>query len=78
MGVVMAGEACKGVIHEGNTILKGSILHMSSVHLLSAVVGLVWQGGRKLSELRRPPLLQQGAYLLVLAGQQEHMRVYLL
>ena len=51
---------------------------MSSVHLLSAVVGLVWQGGRKLSELRRPPLFQQGAYLLVLAGQQEHMRVYLL
>ena len=31
--------------------LKGSILRLSSVHLLSAVVGLVWQGDRKLSEL---------------------------
>ena len=72
MGVVTAGEACKGAILEGNTILRGSILHLSSVYLLSAVVSLEWQGDRKSSELRRPLLLQQVAYLLALAGQQEH------
>ena len=77
MGAVPAGEACRGAILEGNMILKGSILRLSSVHLLSAVVGLAWQGDRKLSELRRPLLLQQVAYLLTLAGQQEHVRVYL-
>ena len=76
MGVVTAGEACKGGILEGNTILKGSILRLSSVHLLSAVVGLAWQGDRKLSELRRPLAPQQVAYLLALVGRQEHVRVY--
>ena len=66
----------KGIILEGNTILRGSILRLSSVHLLSAVVGLVWQGDRKLSELRRPLAPQQVAYLLALVGRQEHVRVY--
>ena len=76
MGVVTAGEACKGAILEGNTIFRGSIPHLSSVHLLSAVVGLAWQVDRKLPELRRS-LLQQVAYLLALGGRQEHVRVYL-
>ena len=77
MGVVTAGEACKGAILEGNTIFRGSIPHLSSVQLLSAVVGLAWQVDRKLPELRRPLRLQQVAYLLALAGRQEHVRVYL-
>ena len=75
MGVVRAGEACKGAILEGNTILRGSILRLSSVHLLSAVVGLAWQGDRELSELRRLLHLEQVAYLLALTGRQEHVRV---
>ena len=77
MGLVTAGEACKGAILEGHTILKGSILSLSFVHLLSAVVSLAWQGYRKFSELRRLLLPQQAAYLLAQAGQQEHVRVYL-
>ena len=70
MGVVVASEACKGAT------LKGSILHQSPVQLLSVVVGLTWQGGARLSELRRLPLLQ-AAYLLALVVQQEHMTVCL-
>ena len=77
MGVVTAGKACKGAILEGNTILKGSIIRLSSVHLVSAEVGLAWLGDRKLSELRRPLLLQPVAYLLALAGHQVHVKVYL-
>ena len=68
MGVVTAGEACKGAILEGNTMLRGSIPHLSSVYLLSSVVGLAWQVDRKLPELRRLLLLQQVAYLLALVG----------
>ena len=77
MGVVTAGEACKGDILEGNTIVKGSIILLSSVHLVSAEVGLAWLGDRKLSELRRLLLLQQEAYPLSLAGHPVHVRVYL-
>ena len=77
MGAVTAGKASKGAILEGNTILKGSILRLPSAHPLSAVVGWAWLGDRKWSELKRPLLLRQAAYLLSLVGQQEHVRVYL-
>lgn len=77
MAVVVAGDACTGATLEGSTSVQGSILHRSSVDLLSVVVGLPWQGGATLSELRRLPLLLQVAYLRTLVGQQEHLRVCL-
>ena len=61
MGVVMAGEACKGAILEDNTILKWSIL----ICLLCISCSRFGMAGR------------QAAYRLARAGQQEHMRVYL-